>query len=625
MREIDNLRAHLTMVARELDQATHGSGAAERFASELGWSINTLYRKLQSEIGYASGRKTRADKGSTGVPASSLDFIAAAQKVSRRKNGKLVLQTPMATALAMNHGVPVGVCASHVQRLLVARGLDARTQARDTPPQMLRSLHPNHVHEFDWSVCLMYYAPDGAQHIIHENVAYKNKPEQFLKAARDKNLMLRGVLVDHATGVPVLHYVAAKGETKEGFFEALMNAWQKREGRVFHGVPKILYVDKGLDKAYAIKNLCAALEVELISHEAGNARATGAVERMQDVVERTFESLLRFQPAHSVEELNERAFAWSNAYAAGLLQNYDSRVRREGLTALRLDLWLKHIRPEHIRLCPPTEECAIYMRGASAERQISHGLTIRYRHPKAPCSRTYEVKNIRELRAGMKVIVRPLVYSDEGVVVEFEHYDGTRPSYTLSPVRDYDVFGRRLDTPVIGESFASLPRHQDEADGLRLDEIAYGVDADGVIRDREAIEKAKDNNKANPFANWCEGQGLKPFDVLKGIQLPTYLPKKGTPIVPKITPLKPLQSIAQEKDGGALCVPSPAQFSEAETRLNHIEMAKRLRAALGDAWTGRYAEMVALYPDCVTYEEMPAVIDRFKRLTGLTPGLRAVK
>ncbi|MBL8511510.1 MAG: hypothetical protein JNM52_07675, partial [Betaproteobacteria bacterium] len=357
------------------------------------------------------------------------------------------------------------------------------------------------------------------------------------------------------------------------------------------------------------------MEIQLQINLPGNPRAKGSVEVAQNIVETHFESLLRFQPVTHVDALNEAAAAWCNAFNANLVPDYDSRLHRVGMTApmARSDLWLK-IKPEQLRLCPPLPVCGALMRGASVQREVTAKLQIRYRHPQATVTRTYDLRHIRALNSGDTVTVRPLIYSNGAVMVEFDRYDGTKLNYRLEPVLDYDEAGQRLDAPVIGQEYKSLPKTDAERDGERLDALAYGVDGDGVIRDRQAIEKAKNNTTVAPFAHWCDGHGLRPLDALQGIQMPNYLPKKGVALTPKVAEVKPLDSLALEADGSALSVPSSVQLDQDALRLTHLEMAQRLAAALTDNWSAAlYEQMVELYPNGVVYEEMPTVIDRFKR------------
>ncbi|HEX9391506.1 MAG TPA: hypothetical protein VF928_09365 [Usitatibacteraceae bacterium] len=624
MRQIHNLREHLKGVAASIDAAGHGrkGDLVAHHAEDLGLSVQALYRTLKNEIGWESGRKTRADKGSTCVPESSLEFMAALQRATPRKNGKQILHAPMARFITEQSGMQISVTPSRAQALLRQRGLDAATQARPLPHVEMRS-RPNQCHQVDPSLCLIYYSPNGEQNVIREDQVYKNKFEAFDKV---KLKVWRYVLVDHASHWICVRYYEARGETQDSLFKFLMHAWTKRDDCPFHGVPASLMMDPGsANTAHAISNLVDALEVKLLINKPGQPRAKGGVEVAQNIVEDHFESMLRLQPVNSVAELNEAVDRWCIAYNGNQIKGLITTLHRVGIKpTARTDLWLK-IRPEELRQCPSFAVCAMLMRGAQRELQVSNGLSIRYRHPQSPATRTYDVRNIRTLRAGEKVTVRPLVYGDEAVIIEVTRYDGEKQTSRLEPVRDYDEFGRRADAPLIGEEYHSLPVHAAQEQSEQLDAIAFGVDGDGVIRDREQIEKAKGDSKAHPFANMNGGLGLKPLDALKSITPLTYLPKKATPIEIKSAPLKPLQSVELEKTGGALCVPSAAQLSDDDTRLSHLQMAKRLRVELEEHWNSDlYAEMAAAYPQGVTYEEMPSVIERFKRTTGLA-GLRVVK
>jgi hypothetical protein len=88
-----NLREHLKRVAARLDAAEHGSNRriAEEEAQFLGISIQTLYTRLKKLVGWSSGRKTRADKGSTSQPIEAAMLVAGMQKPAVRKNGKVTL------------------------------------------------------------------------------------------------------------------------------------------------------------------------------------------------------------------------------------------------------------------------------------------------------------------------------------------------------------------------------------------------------------------------------------------------------------------------------------------------------------------------------------------------------
>ena len=100
---MDNaIREYLAKLATELTQAAHGQSAPiiEQAKTFLGWSKDKIYRELKKQVGWTSGRKCRADKGTTVMAEDSLRFIAGLEKSSIRKNGKQTLHTPLALAVA---------------------------------------------------------------------------------------------------------------------------------------------------------------------------------------------------------------------------------------------------------------------------------------------------------------------------------------------------------------------------------------------------------------------------------------------------------------------------------------------------------------------------------------------
>ena len=73
-----------------LQSAVHGEQTAqvEAFAARIGKSVNTVWVWLKAHAGYQSGRKKRADAGSSRLPSSTLDLLASAKREARRGNGK---------------------------------------------------------------------------------------------------------------------------------------------------------------------------------------------------------------------------------------------------------------------------------------------------------------------------------------------------------------------------------------------------------------------------------------------------------------------------------------------------------------------------------------------------------
>lgn len=615
-------RDELKRIALALDGAGHGARRrlADDAAASLGISTATLYRQLERLVGWDSGRRTRADKGFTRQAAETVNFVAAAKKVAVRQNGKETLPTAVAMSIADAAGMPISVSEGRFNQLMRDRRLDTKTQAQDSPAVGMRSLHPNHVHQVDPSLCLVYY-DRGQQVVIRDDELYKNK---LSKLAELRNKVWRYVLTDHTSGTVIPFYISAKGESQKNLFEFLMNAWAKHEGRPFHGVPKMLMMDPGsANTAHSIRNLLRSLQCELQVNKPRNARAKGSVENAQQIVETHFESRLRFRPATSVEEMNAAAFAWANAYNANLIPRVDSRLKRDGVVPqARYDLWLR-IRADELRVLPQRALCLNLLLGAKAERKVTPKLTITYKHPQSERTSQYDLSGLPAICAGDVVEVWPMVYGRSLITIRVERYDGEALEYRLEPIGDLDEYGFRMSAPVFGQSFHSHKDTDAVVASKALDRLAYGD------RPVDEIQRAKDRN-AQPFAHFNGGRGVDSLDYLKSIQAPTYLPRKGEVIdVPQAKTETPLEVQVRRDlyaEGHALDVPTRAAAPE-DKPLGHIDAAMRLQALIGESWSpDMYMRLTDLYPDGVREEELQQAADRLLgREVEVPRHLRAVK
>ncbi|MCL4759741.1 MAG: DDE-type integrase/transposase/recombinase [Rhodocyclaceae bacterium] len=523
-------RDYLRELARKLDAAPHGGKRrlVEAAAGFLGWSIQTVYGHLKQSAGRNPGRAVRCDKGSTAVPPESLVALGAAQRESVRDNGKQALFTTTARGVLEQNEFQFGCSTGHLNRLLRARKLNVAAQRNANPVQALRAPHPNHTHEVDPSLCLVYYLR-GKQHIMRDREFYKNKLEGLAKV---KFKVWRYVLYDRASGAIVPWYVEAAGETQHNLFDFLMYAWGQQPGRLLHGVPYYLLWDKGsANTSAAIKELLRSLGVTPLEHEAGNARAKGGVEGGNNITETQFESRLRFEPVEDVAQLNAAAAAWANAWNANLLPGQDSRLHRRGLAepVARYDLW-QWITAEQLRVLPDVEVCRALMAGKIETRQVRPDLTVQYRHPAAERSEFYSLRGLDGICIEDHVTVRPLVYGDCAIQVEVARYDGAPLIYRVEPERGYDRFGQLATAAEIGAEYKAMPDTAIEHAAAAMDAVAYpGLSAEEVKRARE--------KKAVPFGNTLDAHSH-----LKEIELPTYLPRAGTGIE------APAHAVAAEPD-----------------------------------------------------------------------------
>lgn len=566
-----DIRDYLADVARRLDAAGHGERGviAAEVCAFLGWSPGKFYSRMKREVGWSSGRKTRADKGSTCVAVDRLEMLAAMKREGVRANGKRTLATTTGASVMHANGLYLPVSNHQLNRLMRDRKLDLDSQSKADAPMRLRSAHPNHVHQVDPSLCVLYYLR-GKQKMMEADAFYKNKWDNYAKV---KLKVWRYVLYDHASASLAVRYYEAAGENPTTLFDFLMWAWGRQPGREFHGVPRILVWDKGsANTAHAIKNLLASLEVTPIEHAAGRARVKGGVENGNNLVETKFESRLRFEAVHDVDALNKAAWHWQNAFNADLIPAEDNRLRRRGLDPIaRYHLW-RRITAEQLRILPPLEVCQPLLEGREIERQVNRDLSVSFRHPAAPRTRYYRVSGLDGVCAGDKVWLRPLLIGgDCAIQLRAARYDGGDMFYRLDAEPMPDQYGFQAAAPMWGESFKSMAETTADQAARRMDQLAYP--------DQEA-EKAR-QKQAVPFGGQLDAHGH-----LAEIQLPTGLPRRGSEIN----------------------VPLRAQV---EIRpLTHIQAAQLLRA-LVPGWADDPREYMgrlkAGWPDGVPEQDIPAV------------------
>jgi hypothetical protein len=573
-------------LAQRLDTAAHGECTAmiRAFGELYDWSYSRVYRALGS-VGWTSGRKPRADRGTTSQDMDVLTDVCATLRIGQRKNGKATMHTPTAVSLLSQNGREFTVTNSRVNALLKVNQMNMASQRLDRAAQSMRSLHPNHVHQVDPSLCLIYYMPDGKQRMIQEDEFYKNKLENVAKL---KLKVWRYVLTDHFSNTTIVRYYQAKGETQANLFDFLLYCWNKQEGRVIHGVPKMLYWDKGsANTAGAIKNALIALQVKAEEHKAKNPRAKGSVENGNNRVECLFESRLMYEPVENVDQLNAAAEGWYNAYNADAIPNYDARLHRKYMAEpqARYALW-QMIRREQLRILPAVEMCRLLLSADPIERKVDGELVISFKHPSIKQRLHYDVGHIPGVFIGAMVKVSPLVYGENQVLVTVKDYKNEETTHIVSPVAA-DAGGFRADGAVYGEEYKSRPDTVIETAGKAADQAAYA----GLTL--EEIEKAKNKN-AVPFG------GLDAHSYLKDVAAPSFM----------------------DRPGERLNVPSPIHIEIKP--LTQTQAAMRLRSMLGRPVAAEdRARLAEWYPQGVMEEQLQEVADRLEGKFA-TPALRLV-
>lgn len=573
-----------------LEAAKHGEVARlmSDFCAMQGVSSHTAYAWLRAH-GYRSGRKPRADAGTTRLPESTLDFIASARRESVRGNGKLVLPLGVAMNIADASGLDVNVSAGRIATLLRQRRLDVETVQGARNHITMRSLFPNHLHQIDPSLCLLFYMR-GEQRLMREQEFNKNKLASYAKV---RLKVWRYVRYDHASGSIDVRYYEAEGENQVSLFDFILYTWSQQPLRLSRGRPHKLLWDKGsANTSHGIQHLLDALGVEHETHAPGHAWGKGGVEQGNNLVETHFESRLRFEPVDSCEALNAAAEKWVRDWNANQIAHVDARlVRASGEPMVRDDLWsliLRH--PGALVEMPDRKVCQYFLRGKEETRQVSN-LKISFRHPELGSSTLYDLRPWAEhLGQKMPVRVSPLLLREGMVRITVERLGQEPLQIEVAPEREFDLYGRPLSAVVVGE-YARARETADETAAKHLAAVAYG---EPLTLDEADQKRSK---QAKPFAHLNDGKGAVAISHLGQGELPARLLPTAQPITtPEVQAAR-----------GARIELAP---------LSLVEAAKRLKGMVGEAWTAdSYRWLAQRHPGGVQGDALEAIAHE---LTGPT-------
>jgi hypothetical protein len=438
-----------------------------------------------------------------------------------------------------------------ISRALRNYGLHPEQLDAPAPSSEMASLHPNHVWEIDASLCTLYYLSNGHKglQVMDSAKFYKNKPANIARIASDRVWSYE--ITDHTSGWIYVEYVMG-AESGENLCSVLINAMQERGGAdVLHGVPKILYLDPGsANTAGMTKNMCRSLGINLIAHKPHNARATGQVEKARDIIERKLEPGLKFQPVHSLEELNALAVKWRSHFNATAVHS------RHGKT--RTDIWLK-ITADQLKKAPSVEVCRELAVAAPELRKVTSKLRVSFR------GNEFDVSTVPGVLVGEKLMITRNPWRSDVAQVVLTGEDGHETFFLVEEVRKNE-FGFAESAAVFGENYKALPETPAQTAAKEIEELVTGTDN---AADAAAARKAK----ALPF-----GGRLDPYKHIDDTTLPAYMPKRGQA--------------------------SDVRGPRIEQRpLTHVEAAKALRekfSANGHTWTPEhYRQLTAQYPDGV--------------------------
>ena len=507
---------HLHQVREALAAAPHGGKApiVARAAADLGVSTGTVHRWLAQHLRHDSGRRRRADAGERAVSREELELISAALLGTFRKTGNRIMTFDAAVEMLRANGViGTSLTAGRLATVLMEQGLHPSQMTRPTPAIEQRSLHPNHVWQVDASVCVAYYLSNatGLQ-VMDEKKFYKNKPGNITRIQAER--LIRYVVADHYEHELLARYYLGS-ECSAHLADFLMWAFApKGDEHIVHGVPFIVQMDMGSANTSApVLNLLERLGVRVIIHERHNSRANGAVEKGHHLVEIHFESALRFARVEGLADLNAKALRWSNVFGATRIHSRYGRTRH--------DLWLT-ITPDQLRVAPPMEVMRELVTTHPVHRRVDNNLTVPFK------GLDYDVRYVPGVMAGKRVEVVINPYRMPAIDVAYSDAEtGAVAWMTVEPnARGED--GRLESAPVIGEELRAA--HRGLLEKNRDAVLLRAYDGAHIPLDGTMKEKVAAADKAREDGALVFGGLVDPFKPVADTALPTYLPKRGTPL-----------------------------------------------------------------------------------------------
>ena len=446
----------------ELRGAHNGDKARvmEKYALMTGRTTTHLYR-VAGKHGYGHERKKRSDKGSCVLTDMQVRAVAAEILFTRRERKGTIMPVKKALEIAEQNRIidPGVISVSRLQEVLRERGLNKAALNAPEAHTPMRSLHPNHVHFIDVSVCIQYYMKNKQLRIMREDLFYKNKWENF---AKEKQKIYRYVLTDHFSHTIFVKYYITKGETTDNLFDFLVSAWEKKENHKtypFRGVPFMIMMDRGAANiSKPILDFLSNLDIEFPEPGQHNPRRQGSVERAQNYVEAYFESSLKIRSVSCIDELNRLALDWCRHI------NSHERYTHTRFKTPRIHCWMK-IESHQLRECPERKILQDIFRERFVERLVNGDYSIRFQ---GEVFRIKHVKGIIPNVSKVKVFKKPFSWPE--VVVEF---DGNE--YAAKPVEKVDG-GFEADAQVIGQGYAAMPHSPTQQQIPMLENQAFGED-----------------------------------------------------------------------------------------------------------------------------------------------------
>lgn len=568
--------------ARALEKADPCNGdrgrIVARLAETLNRSLNTTYQYLKKYGAWESGKKPRKGKGETCVPEALCRKIAGLVICGDRANGKrpMCIKDAVKRWEANGEGIAdpetgevTMPSVETISRAMRRYGCHPNQLRVASPSVRMRTEYPNRLWQADASVCVLYrIRGTGNIGLMKEESYNEKKPENLIKIRNTR--IVRYIVVDHCSGNFYLRYEQAAGEDAKGFLDTLIDAITDRGPQdVMHGVPEILYTDPGPGPASSlVTGFCGQMGITPAQHVPGRARATGSVEKCQDIVECKFESRLRFLEVPDVAQLQALADRWRRYFCATAIHTRTKKTRN--------DVWLS-IPAEKLRTAEADVMHSIAAWG-EVRCQVKDDFTISADTRTHYGVRRYDLRELgyHGLQVRDSVSVRLNPYKAPSIIAVIEKPDGERVSFEVPPMQ-FDGAGFDLGAPAFGEGFKAMPKTRAEKNLEAIKKEAYGV---------QSVEEADKMRRAGKPA-------YAGIDIMADVkEAPVYLKKAGTPL--------------------------PLEEKKADVPpMKRLSFALMMRREHPDVWrddnTDECAEWLRTrYPDTVPGNEIEAVIERMR-------------
>ncbi len=578
--------------ARALEKANPCNGdrgrIVARLAETLNRSLNTTYNYLKKYGAWESGKKPRKGKGETCVPEALCRKIAGLAICGDRANGKrpMCIKDAVKRWEANGEGIAdpetgevTMPSVETISRAMRRYGCHPDQLRVASPSVRMRTEYPNRLWQADASVCVLYrIRGTGNIGLMKEESYNEKKPENLIKIRNTR--IVRYIVVDHCSGNFYLRYEQAAGEDAKGFLDTLIDAITDRGPQdVMHGVPEILYTDPGPGPASSlVTGFCGQMGITPAQHVPGRARATGSVEKCQDIVECKFESRLRFLEVPDVAQLQALADRWRRYFCATAIHTRTKKTRN--------DVWLS-IPAEKLRTAEADVMHSIAAWG-EVRCQVKDDFTISADTRTHYGVRRYDLRELgyHGLQARDCVSVRLNPYKAPSIIAIIEKPDGEKLSFEVPPMQ-FDGAGFDLGAPAFGEGFKAMPKTRAEKTLEAIKKEAYGV---------QSVEEADKMRRAGKPA-------YATIDIMADVkEAPVYLKKAGTPL--------------------------PLEEKKADVPpMKRLSFALMMRRDHPDVWrdenTDECAEWLRTrYPDTVPGNEIEAVVERMREKFAPKPAKR---